>query len=42
MAEILEAAIGADVILLATPLYFYSMDAQMKLFIDRCCARFQE
>lgn len=42
MAEILEAAIGADVILLATPVYFYSMDAQMKLFIDRCYARFME
>ena len=42
MAETLETVIGADVILLATPVYFYSMDAQMKLFIDRCYARFME
>ena len=25
----------ADVIVLATPIYFYSMDGQLKLFIDR-------
>lgn len=42
MKEILEKTIEADVILLATPVYFYSMDAQMKIFIDRCLARYQE
>lgn len=42
MADILEKVIDADVIVLATPVYFYSMDAQMKIFIDRCFARFQE
>lgn len=42
MADILEKAINADVILLSTPVYFYSMSAQMKIFIDRCFARFQE
>lgn len=42
MNEILEKIIQADVILLATPVYFYSMDAQMKIFIDRSLARYQE
>lgn len=42
MAEVLEKVMEADVILLATPMYFYSMDAQMKLFIDRCYSRFKE
>lgn len=42
MREILKNLIEADVILLATPVYFYSMDAQMKIFIDRCLARYQE
>ncbi len=40
MKEILEKLIQADIILLATPVYFYSMDAQMKIFIDRCLARY--
>ena len=30
------------VIVLATPVYFYSMDAQMKIMIDRCLPRYQE
>ena len=42
MADILEDVISADVIILATPVYFYSMSAQMKIFIDRCFARFRE
>lgn len=42
MSEILEKVIWADIIVLATPVYFYSMSAQMKIFIDRCFARFQE
>ena len=42
MADILQKVIDADVIVLATPVYFYSMSAQMKLFIDRCFPRFQE
>lgn len=40
MAEILEKMINADVIVMATPVYFYTMDAQMKTLIDRCCARY--
>ena len=42
MANILNDVISSDVIVLATPVYFYSMSAQMKLFIDRCFARFRE
>ena len=40
MAEILEKMITADVIVMATPVYFYGMNGQMKTFIDRCCARY--
>lgn len=42
MEEALEKLIQADTILLATPVYFYSMDAQMKIFIDRCLPRYEE
>ena len=35
MAEILEKMIAADVIVMATPVYFYTMSAQMKTLIDR-------
>lgn len=42
MDEMLAELIQSDVILLATPVYFYSMDAQMKIFIDRCLPRYQE
>lgn len=42
MAELLEKMIAADVIVMATPVYFYTMDAQMKTFIDRCVARYTE
>lgn len=38
MPEILEKMIAADVIVFATPIYFYTMCAQMKMFIDRCCS----
>lgn len=37
MVELKEAMINADVIVLATPVYFYSMNGQMKTFIDRNC-----
>ena len=40
MALILDKMVIADVILMATPVYFYTMDGQMKTFIDRCCARY--
>lgn len=42
MAEILDKMINADVIVLATPVYFYSMDAQMKTLIDRTVPRYTE
>ena len=42
MAEILENLMEADMIVLATPVYFYSMTAQMKLFIDRSFSMFGE
>lgn len=34
--------VRADVIVLATPVYFYSMDGQMKTFIDRTVPRYTE
>ncbi|MGN1031115.1 MAG: flavodoxin family protein [Butyricicoccaceae bacterium] len=42
MAEILDKMIAADVLVLATPVYFYTMSAQLKTLIDRCCARYTE
>ena len=41
-AEIIEAMLDADVIVMATPVYFYSASAQLKTLIDRCCARYTE
>jgi len=42
MPEILEKMIAADVLVMATPVYFYSMNAQMKTVIDRTCCRYTE
>ena len=42
MAEVLEKMIAADVIVMATPVYFYTMSAQMKTLIDRTCSRYTE
>lgn len=39
MAEILDKMQAADVIVMSSPVYFYSIDAQMKALIDRCVAR---
>lgn len=41
-AEIINKMITADVIVMATPVYFYTMDAQMKTLIDRTCARYTD
>lgn len=41
-AEIVAKMIEADVIVMATPVYFYTMCGQMKVMIDRCCARYTE
>lgn len=40
--EIVEKMIAADVIVMATPVYFYTMCAQMKTLIDRTCARYMD
>ena len=42
MAELLDRMVAADVIVMATPVYFYSMSAQTKLLIDRTCSRYTE
>lgn len=42
MGEILDKMVDSDVIVLATPVYFYSMDGQMKTFIDRTVPRYTE
>lgn len=42
MAIVLDKMVNADVIVLATPVYFYSMDGQMKTFIDRTVPRYTE
>jgi multimeric flavodoxin WrbA len=42
MQDILEKMRAADVIVMATPVYFYTMSAQMKTLIDRTCARYRE
>lgn len=42
MSEILDKMVVADVIVMATPVYFYTMSAQMKTLIDRCCGRYTE
>ena len=39
MEELLELISAADVLVLASPVYFYAIDAQMKTVIDRCVAR---
>ena len=41
MQEVLDALKAADVIVLASPVYFYSISAQMKTMIDRCLADYQ-
>lgn len=42
MAEILQKMIDSDVLVLASPVYFYSVDAQLKALIDRTVARWLE
>ena len=42
MTGVLEKMIAADVIVMATPVYFYTMNGQMKTLIDRTCARYTE
>lgn len=42
MAEVMQKIIDADVIVLASPVYFYSIDAQLKALIDRTVCRWTE
>jgi len=42
MAGVLGKMVAADVIVMATPVYFYTMCAQMKALIDRTCSRYTE
>ena len=42
MVEVLQKMIDANVIVLASPVYFYSIDAQLKALIDRTVARWTE
>lgn len=42
MGEILQKIIEADIIVLSSPVYFYSIDAQLKAVIDRTVARWLE
>lgn len=42
MAPILDKLVAADIIVLATPVYFYAMDGQLKILIDRTLPRYTE
>ena len=42
MAQVLQKMIDADVIVLSSLVYFYSIDAQLKAAIDRTVARWTE
>jgi len=42
MKDLLDKMVNADVIVLSTPVYFYTMDGQLKTFIDRCVPRYTE
>ena len=40
--ELVEKMMSADTVVLATPVYFYSMDAQLKALIDRSVSRWED
>lgn len=42
MEMILNKMVTADVIVMATPVYFYNMNGQMKTLIDRTVPRYEE
>lgn len=41
-AKVISAMISSDAIVLATPAYFYTMSAQLKTLIDRCCGDYEK
>lgn len=40
MSSLLDSMLAAEVIVMATPIYFYAMNGQLKTFIDRCCTKY--
>ncbi len=42
MADLLDKIIAAGVVVMATPVYFYTMNGQMKTVIDRTYARYMK
>lgn len=42
MSEVLDKMLAADVIVMATPVYFYAMNGQMKTLIDRSVPRYTD
>ncbi|WP_298651705.1 flavodoxin family protein [uncultured Proteiniphilum sp.] len=42
MEEILDKMVAADILVFATPVYFYTMDAQLKTLIDRTVPRYTQ
>ena len=42
MGDVLQAMIDSDVLVLSSPVYFYSLSAQLKAVIDRTVARWTE
>lgn len=41
-AEVIEKMVKADTLVMATPVYFYTLSAQMKTLIDRCCGLYTQ
>jgi len=42
MTDILDKISSSNVIVLASPVYFYTVNGQMKTFIDRCIPKYME
>ncbi|MBP1909203.1 flavodoxin family protein [Methanolobus bombayensis] len=42
MTNVLDKMVAADVIVMAIPVYFYTMNGQLKTLIDRTCARYTD
>ena len=42
LSDVLQKMIDADVLVLASPVYFYAIDAQLKAVVDRTVARWLE
>lgn len=40
--EVIRLMLEADVLVMGTPVYFYSMSAQMKMMLDRSCGPYKE